>query len=41
MSVPFNQNLDNTEKLVEAPEFIEFWMGYTLLDTNYIDKWTN
>lgn len=25
MSVPFNQNLDNTEKLVEAPEFIEFY----------------
>ncbi|BDT02512.1 hypothetical protein SHM_01580 [Spiroplasma ixodetis] len=24
MSVPFNQNLDNTERLVEAPEFIEF-----------------
>lgn len=25
MSVQFNQNLDNTEKLVEAPEFIEFY----------------
>lgn len=25
MSVPFNQNLDNTERLVEAPEFIEFF----------------
>ncbi|BDT04427.1 hypothetical protein [Spiroplasma ixodetis] len=24
MAVPFKQNLDNTEKLVEAPEFIEF-----------------
>ncbi|WP_338976043.1 hypothetical protein [Spiroplasma endosymbiont of Monopis laevigella] len=19
----------------------DIWMGYTLLDTNYIDKWTN
>ncbi len=18
-----------------------FWIGYTLLDTNYVDKWTN
>ncbi|WP_338975128.1 hypothetical protein [Spiroplasma endosymbiont of Tricholauxania praeusta] len=25
MAVPFNKNLDNTEKLVEAPEFIEFY----------------
>ncbi|WP_458257509.1 hypothetical protein [Spiroplasma endosymbiont of Dactylopius coccus] len=25
MAVPFKQNLDNTEKLVEAPEFIEFF----------------
>lgn len=25
MAVPFKQNLDNTEKLVEAPEFIEFY----------------
>lgn len=38
MSVPFNQNLDNTERLVEAPEFIEFfkisnspWANFFLL----------
>ncbi|WP_342273880.1 BspA family leucine-rich repeat surface protein [Spiroplasma endosymbiont of Phycita roborella] len=46
----FNGNISkwNTSKVTDmsymfcnALEFDKDWMGYTLLDTNYIDKWTN
>ncbi len=33
MAVPFKQNLDNTEKLVEAPEFIGWVTLYWTLIT--------
>ncbi len=44
--------LENTEDLTTVfkegglykeltKRLVEKWMGYTLLDTNYVDKWTN
>ncbi|BDT03655.1 hypothetical protein SHM_13010 [Spiroplasma ixodetis] len=33
-----NQNLEPSFSLIHNPKT---WMGYTLLDTNYVDKWTN
>ncbi|WP_400255035.1 hypothetical protein [Spiroplasma endosymbiont of Cleonymus obscurus] len=32
-------NIYYTQDLLKERE--KNWMGYTLLDTNYVDKWTN
>ncbi|BDT02602.1 hypothetical protein [Spiroplasma ixodetis] len=37
----FSQTYGNVQSALEDAVRTLVWMGYTLLDTNYVDKWTN
>ncbi len=40
---PAQEKISKLANIISEHEHVNMivWMGYTLLDTNYVDKWTN